>query len=317
MPTVRLIRLTVPQRFPLPAFPVPRLLDMTTVMKATQTISGEIEMEKLLHKLIKIVIENVKSIESIKGSERLRQEMVIAERIQTSLLPDYTNTEHFENAAEMKTAEEVGGDYYDFRKDAHGNLWFAIGDVSDHGVSPGLIMMMLQTCLSSMLNDNKMDFLPHEALELINKTLYDNVANRLHEDHFMTFTLLKHNGNGKLHYAGAHLDIIVYRQKTAQCELIKTEGTFLNLIEDISQATEYLTLSLEQNGIMILYSNGLVKSKSQDGKILRLKDLLKIIEQNAKDNNVEGLRNTIMHEILQWCNHKPEFDISLVVAKRL
>ncbi len=73
--------------------------------------------------------------------------MEIAERIQTSLLPNghSKDIEQFEIAAAMKTADEVGGDYYDYIKDVHGNSWFAIGDVTGHGVTPGLIMMIAQT----------------------------------------------------------------------------------------------------------------------------------------------------------------------------
>ncbi len=271
----------------------------------------------ILSSQIAISIENVKLIESMKENERLKQEMEIAERIQTSLLPTKSDNAHFEIAAAMKTAEEVGGDYYDYRNDPHGNLWFAIGDVTGHGVTPGLIMMMVQTCLSSILNDPKVDFLPHEALMLINKTIFDNVTNRLHENHFMTFTLLKHNGNGTLYYAGAHLDIIVYRHKTDQCELIQTKGTFLNLIEDISHATEDYTLSLEKDDIMILYSDGIVEAKSADGHLMDIRGLLAVIEKNAKNHNMEELKDIIINHTLQWCNQQPDDDISLVLAKRL
>ena len=85
--------------------------------------------------------------ENLKEQERLKSEMGLARRIQTSLLPILADKFHpdFEIAAAMLPADQVGGDFYDISYDGKGNLWFAIGDVSGHGVTPGLIMMMAQT----------------------------------------------------------------------------------------------------------------------------------------------------------------------------
>ena len=50
----------------------------------------------------------------------------------------------------MHTAEMVGGDYYDIIL-AGGKNGF-LGDVSGHGVTAGLIMMMAQTAIHTILN---------------------------------------------------------------------------------------------------------------------------------------------------------------------
>ncbi len=271
----------------------------------------------ILSSQIAISIENVKLIEGMKESERLKQEMEIAERIQTSLLPDKNDDDRFEIAAEMKTADEVGGDYYDFRRDAHGTLWFAIGDVTGHGVTPGLIMMMSQTSLANILNNKKATYSPKEILNIINKTLFDNVRKRLNETHFMTFTLFKYSDDGTLSFAGAHLDIIVYRHKTGVCECIKTKGLYLNIIENISKATKEFSLQLDIDDIMVLYSDGIIEARNEKKEFLDMKGLINIIETNAEESTLEELKDAIIKDTLDWCNHKPLDDISLVVARRV
>jgi serine phosphatase RsbU (regulator of sigma subunit) len=42
-----------------------------------------------------------------------------------------------EIAVYMKTASEVGGDYYDFKYDRNGTLIIAIGDATGHGMKAG------------------------------------------------------------------------------------------------------------------------------------------------------------------------------------
>jgi len=48
---------------------------------------------------------------------------------------------------------EVGGDYYDARVDANGNLYFMIGDVSGHGVSAALVVAMAKAGFGAILRE--------------------------------------------------------------------------------------------------------------------------------------------------------------------
>ena len=58
--------------------------------------------------------------------------------------------EGYRIAGRMVPAEQVGGDFYDVICCKDGALWLAIGDVTSHGVTPGLIMMMAQSALSTL-----------------------------------------------------------------------------------------------------------------------------------------------------------------------
>lgn len=245
----------------------------------------------------------------------LDHEMSLARRIQTSLLPTLIDDFHpdFEITATMLPAEQVGGDFYDITYDRAGNLWLAIGDVSGHGVTPGLIMMMAQTVHTTVTTNIDCD--ARNVVIMLNDILYRNVHERLHESHFMTFSALKYLGEGRFQYSGAHLSMIVFRQKTESCELIRTKGVYLNFIADISRGTKNDEIDLQYGDILVLYTDGLTEAQNKDGKMLDIGGLQKIVEQHANQEPAE-MKDMLMADVIQWCNNKRDDDMSVVIIKR-
>lgn len=243
-------------------------------------------------------------------------EMELAKKIQTVLLPENTKNIHpdFEIAATMFPAEHVGGDFYDFNFDKSGALWFAIGDVSGHGITPGLIMMMAQTIHSTVTANFDTD--ARSLVVRVNEILYMNVSERLHENHFMTFTALKYLGRGQFQHAGAHLSMLVYRQKTGACELVRTRGVYLNFKKDISKATKNAEFSLEPGDILILYTDGLTEAENPDGKMLDIDGFMRIVEKHAHQEP-EAMKEMIMADVVRWCDNRREDDMTLVIIKRV
>jgi serine phosphatase RsbU (regulator of sigma subunit) len=253
--------------------------------------------------------------ENLKEQERLKHEMNLARRIQTSLLPSLPDNFHpnFQIAAAMLPAEQVGGDFYDITYDRTGNLWFAIGDVSGHGVTPGLIMMMAQTVHTTVTAN--IDCEARDVVVKINEILYKNVHERLQENHFMTFTALKYLGDGRFQHAGAHLSMIVFRQKTGGCELIRTKGVYLNFRKDISKGTKNSEFHLDYGDILVLYTDGLTEAYNSDDAMLDIFEFVKLVEKHAHCEP-EAMRDMIMADVIQWCDNKRADDMTLVIVKR-
>ncbi len=255
--------------------------------------------------------------EQLKDENRhMRTEMEVARRIQTSLLPQHIKNLHpdFDMAAVMLPADEVGGDYYDITLDREDNLWCGIGDVSGHGVTPGLIMMMAQTAHTAITANYQAS--ARDIVVMINNVLYKNVQGRLQEDHFMTFSALKYLENGRFQHAGAHLDLIVYRQHSRSCERIPTPGTWLNFLPDISHATENSELTLNIGDTLVLYTDGLTEVWDHRENMLDTEGFMEIIQYHA-EKEVETLRDAIIADVMAWCQHKRDDDMTLVVARRI
>ncbi len=77
---------------------------------------------------------------------RKSHELEEARLFQLSLLPrELPEYAGLELAVAMSTATEVGGDYYDFRSAANGDLLLAIGDATGHGAAAGTMVTVAKS----------------------------------------------------------------------------------------------------------------------------------------------------------------------------
>ncbi len=258
----------------------------------------------------------------MKGKARLlAQEMNIAKRIQTSLLPKSPRHLDLEIAAVMIPADEVGGDFYDISYDKAGNLWIGIGDVSGHGVTPGLIMMMTQTIFTVFQkNISQESITPSKLIVTINEVLIENVQNRLDENHFMTLTIFKYLGNGDFSYSGAHLDLIFHRAKTDAIETFSTSGLFMNIIPDVSEISQDGHFNLNSGDTLILYTDGIPEAKNCQNtgilnQLLDYERFMDIIKKHIH-KDVDGVKEGIIKETISWCHNVRADDMTLIVIRR-
>jgi serine phosphatase RsbU (regulator of sigma subunit) len=262
--------------------------------------------EELRHLQERQQIEQEKAI--------LANEMELAKQIQTAILPRGVTHDDLDIEATMLPADEVGGDYYDMLYAKDGTFWLAIGDVSGHGVTPGLIMMIAQT-IHATITTMHPNVSPIEVINMVNERLYHNVQKRLQKDHFMTFTTLKYHGQGRFEYAGAHLDLIVHRQASGACELFDTPGVFLNLLPDISHATQSSEFTLNIGDTLVLYTDGLIEARNPDGELLDMSRFIDIISAHAAKDPA-AMRDAILDDVLAWSHQKRADDMSIMVVRR-
>ncbi|MBF0453017.1 MAG: SpoIIE family protein phosphatase [Candidatus Magnetomorum sp.] len=252
---------------------------------------------------------------AVSKSAKLSQEMALARKIQTSLQPSLSDDMHPELivSATMLPADQVGGDFYDVAFDQSGNIGFAIGDVSGHGVAAGMIMMMAQTIYSTVTTNHTHD--ARTIVITINRILYSNVCQRLNESHFMTFTVLKYLGEGSFQHAGAHLSMIIFRKKTQKFDLIRTTGVYLNLKSDISHATKNNEFYMDCGDILFLYTDGITEAENQEGNILDIDGFIKIARIHIH-RNPEDMKEKIMCDVLTWCKNNRTDDMTMLIIKR-
>ena len=91
----------------------------------------------------------------------------------------------------MMTATEVGGDYYDVLPIEDG-CWIAVGDASGHGLTSGLVMMMVQTGVATLVRAEARRQARSDVLKTLNRVLFENVHDRLEAERHMTLSLLRY-----------------------------------------------------------------------------------------------------------------------------
>src|SRR5690606_17839050 len=130
----------------------------------------------------------------LRDKHRLEDEMEIAARIQTSILPQDLAVPGLEVGARMVPATEVGGDYYDVIPQVDG-AWIGVGDVAGHGLRAGLVMLMVQSAVASLVRERP-GASPRDLVATLNVTIADNVRRRLQQDEHVTFSLLRYRRSG-------------------------------------------------------------------------------------------------------------------------
>ena len=251
-------------------------------------------------------------IELKKARDALWSEMELAKRIQTALLPEKKSLKGFEIAATMHTAIEVGGDYYDIIETKGGERWVTIGDVSGHGVDSGLIMMMAETSIISMVN-NMTDARPSSVIESVNGIIRENIS-RLGSDHFMTLMAIRIDGSN-MTVAGKHQDIMIYRSKQNHTEVIPTTGTWLGISDNIGKYLKDKTIKFSPEDIIMLFTDGITEAISGNGEMYGQARLEQALNQYA-DLPVGKLMTNIIKDVERFQAEQLD-DITLIVMEKL
>ncbi|MCB9588832.1 MAG: SpoIIE family protein phosphatase [Polyangiaceae bacterium] len=196
--------------------------------------------------------------ELTRALNELWSEMDLARKIQTVLLPSETNLDSYEVAASMRPASTVGGDYYDV---VHTKScpWLLIGDVSGHGVSAGLIMMMVQTAVRTALVQSDGTASPSRLLAQVAAAVQTNLA-RIGQNQYMTISALKLNG-GRVQYAGLHQDVVVFRAATGTVEAFESKGVWLGVVDQPGDLLEDSSIDLDVGDVLLLFSDGLTEAR--------------------------------------------------------
>jgi phosphoserine phosphatase RsbU/P len=239
-------------------------------------------------------------------------EMALAKRIQTALLPQKQQTVRgFETAVAMLPAREVGGDYYDIIETAAGDRWIAVGDVAGHGVDSGLIMMMAQSSIMTVIKGMP-SAQPIDVLNTTNLVLREDIK-RLGSNHYMTLMVIRLEDN-RMTLAGHHQDVLVYRAARDGVDTFATRGTWLGITDKIEGFMEVRTVDLAEDDIVLLFTDGVTEGKNAAGEMFGQEKLCESFARYAH-LPVERMLQKMLEEIAQFQGEQ-EDDMTLILLKK-
>lgn len=244
-------------------------------------------------------------------SARVEEELAIARRVQTSILPKNMKVANLEIATTMIPAADVGGDYYDVIPTDEG-AWFAIGDVSGHGLNSGLVMLMVQSATLALTRASPKST-PRDVLCAINEVLYDNIRSRLEKDEHITFTLFRYTKDGRVVFAGAHEDIVILRAATGKADCVRPPGTWMGARRDIRRVTVDSLLQLEDGDVVVLYTDGITEAMNDKRQMFDIDRLCKTVEACSGLSSQE-ICDGVMDAARAWMKVQDD-DMSVVVLR--
>lgn len=253
---------------------------------------------------------------------RLSAEVEITRQLQQMILPkpeELRQITELDIAGFMEPAAEVGGDYYDVLQH-EGRVKIGIGDVTGHGLESGVLMIMVQTAVRSLMENNETD--PAKFFNALNRTIYDNVQ-RMESDKNLTLMLLDYH-EGVLSFSGQHEHIIVVRPHLTDqisdplVEQIDTIdlGFPIGLEEDISDFVSSTRVHLNPGDIVVLYTDGITEAENLNKLQYGLERLCDVVKHNWQ-KTAEGIRQSVINDLRQHIGSQKVYDdITLLVIKR-
>jgi phosphoserine phosphatase RsbU/P len=246
---------------------------------------------------------------------RMAAELAVTRQLQQMILPkesELDSIEQLDISGFMESATEVGGDYYDVLQQ-EGRIKIGIGDVTGHGLESGVLMIMVQTAVRTLLTSNETD--PIKFLNVLNRTIYDNVQ-RMNSDKNLTLVVLDYQ-EGRLRLSGQHEEIIMVRAGgILECIDTVDLGFPLGLIENIDDFVSYADVQLNPGDVVVLYTDGIPEAENMNGELYGLGRLCEVIKQNWQRSAAE-IRQAAIADVRRHIGAQTIYDdITLVVLKQ-
>lgn len=240
--------------------------------------------------------------------ERLDQELLVASRIQTGLLPkELPQFDGWVLSAFYQPAREVGGDFYEFEYFDDGRLGIFVGDVTDKGIPAALVMATTRTLLKAAAVEDQS---PGQVLARVNNLLVADIPDNM----FVTcFYAILDPASGNLVFANAGHNL-PYRLTNQEVMEVKAAGMPLGLMPDMEYDVHDMVV--EPGDDLIFFSDGLVEAHNTEREMFgsqRLKNLF--ADFSGEDGT---LIDHLMEELQMFTgeDQEQEDDITIVGVKR-
>ena len=256
-------------------------------------------------------LRNLALAEEAAQRARLEQELGLARRIQTALLPlELPSVEGYELRAENTPSAGVSGDFFQVLTRNEGTeLVIMVADVSGKGMSASLLTASLEALSAAPIEDG---FPPQRICGRLSRMLYKRTPPERYATLFLAVIDLE---SGKLTFSNAGHNPAVLIHSDGALDILSQTGIPAGMFTE----TEYTQgeKELEPGSLLVIYTDGLTEAVNAED------------EEYGQDRLVEQLVNNKdipLDQIIQNINdHQGEFvdgvpygdDRTLVVLRRL
>jgi sigma-B regulation protein RsbU (phosphoserine phosphatase) len=245
---------------------------------------------------------------TVAEKERLQSEIAIAADIQRNLLPsEGPDHEGVTFAAHFEPTTSIGGDYYDVFKLSPTRLAVAIGDVSGHGLSTGLVMAMVKAAMTTLIEEGADET---SLFRRLNELVHRSTERRA----FMTlaFTVFDLERGTIRHTNAGHIYPYILRADGTGTS-IDAPSLPLGVRPELNVRT--VETDLRQGDTLVYVSDGIIEAQDEQGEPLGF-DELEALLTTCAGLTAEEVRNTILDAVAHHAGAKPADDDRTVMVIR-
>ena len=246
---------------------------------------------------------------SVSEKERLQSEIEIAATIQRNLLPkEGPKFRGVSFSAHFEPTTSIGGDYYDVFNLDKSRLAVAIGDVSGHGLSTGLVMAMVKAAITTLVEEGADET---SLFHRLNELVFRSTERRA----FMTlaFTIFDLERGTIRHTNAGHLYPYLLRDGAGAPMAIECPSLPLGVKDTI--LTRTVEVPLQVGDSIVYLSDGIVEAQDENGDPLGF-DHLESLLAVQQDRSPSALRDTILEAVARHSGTRPADDDRTVMVLR-
>lgn len=250
-----------------------------------------------------IALENYRLEKEELGKKKIEEELLIARKIQTGLLPEsnFRNDNVIISGISVP-ARIIGGDFFDVIKSGDDKIYSLVADVSGKGIPAAIYMSKVQSIIqfATTVMEN-----PHDILIEINKQIFEQIERK----YFITIIFLLFDFREmvlKVCRAG-HLPMLLFRD--GKTEKINPRGIGLGLENGkiFEKELEEFVIPIKKNDIYFIYSDGLTECFNENNEEFGLERCTEIIENNI-NSEPEHLKRLLISDVHRYMGSAEQHD---------
>ncbi|MEJ2634299.1 MAG: SpoIIE family protein phosphatase [Calditrichia bacterium] len=288
-------------------------------------LEGEDEFVELAERFNQMGEDLQKTINEVREKDRFEYELKIAREVQLSLLPaSLPDVPGYNITAGLRTANEVGGDFYDVSQLDEHRLLFVIGDVSGKGTSAAFYMAQ---CISLFRFARQFSDQPKEILVRLNKYFSDPMVDRQVFVTALIGILDTKNHSLQIIRAGHTRPIFVPGDYLQDVQELESAGLGIGLErsgEIFQTMLDERSFSMDPGDTFIFYTDGVVEAArkshtaaSGDEMEFFGEDELKSTLYRSRGKNAQDILRNISAELENFYGgSSPVDDYTLLIIQR-
>ncbi len=239
-------------------------------------------------------------------NDRRAAELEEARQLQLSMLPKkLPSLPHLDIAAYMKTASEVGGDYYDFHVGEDGTLTIAVGDATGHGLKAGTMVSVVKGLFVSLAYHPDIPHIFHRISAVLKEMKLRGL--------FMAMTMVKVKGHQMSVSIAGMPSVLIFRALSGEVEEVVMRALPLGGMSKYEYKQQELTLAA--NDVVVLMSDGLPERFNSRDEMLEEEAAKQYLAQHAQASAQEII-NGLAKLGDDWGGARPQDDdVTFVVLK--
>lgn len=237
------------------------------------------------------------------AEQRIDAELKYAKEIQHSVLPNvfppFPEHKEIDIFAKMKTAKQVGGDFYDFFMLPQNRLAFVVADVSGKGIPAAMFMMRSRTLIK---NFAEMELSVDEILYKANNKICEHNESNMFVTAWVGILDLK---TGVVDFVNAGHNFPLVKLSSSFEYLETTPSFILGGMSDFPY--KKYSVTLKAGDMLYLYTDGVTEAQDIDGNLYGESRLHKFLN-DSKETDVEIICNNVMEDVKAYAGKAEQSD---------